>query len=153
MSAPTTLAGADIRLAYLDASGIDDPDTATVGAKAANLMRSANAGLLVPSGFVLSTAVCATYETIRRPPRRGRRRARATGVPTVGELDVAALQALVVRLLDVYRLESGRPFPETPSSNSPEPSRRCSAPGGHRVPSSTAALSALSASSTSSARQ
>jgi len=51
----------DGRLYVLDAGGHGDPDPERVGIKAANLMRMADAGLAVPSGFVLGVEVCAEY--------------------------------------------------------------------------------------------
>ncbi|HTN78396.1 MAG TPA: PEP/pyruvate-binding domain-containing protein [Acidimicrobiales bacterium] len=51
----------EAELAFLDAA---DPDVAraeAVGAKAANLMRMARAGLPVPPGFVLGTKLCVAY--------------------------------------------------------------------------------------------
>ena len=57
----TRPASRDERLWLLDVSDPADIDADTVGAKAANLMRMAGAGLPVPPGFVLSTAVCADY--------------------------------------------------------------------------------------------
>ena len=117
MSAPTTLAGADIRLAYLDTSGIDDPDTATVGAKAANLMRSqATPGSWCPRGSCCSSGRSAPTPTRRLAATSERTSSSSCrhGVPTVGELDVAALQALVVRLLDVYLAPERPAVPRRP---------------------------------------
>lgn len=51
----------DDRRLILLGDNVGDVDPGTVGAKAANLMRMARAGLAVPSGFVLSTDVCASY--------------------------------------------------------------------------------------------
>jgi pyruvate,orthophosphate dikinase len=51
----------DGRLYVLDAGAHGDPDPERVGVKAANLMRMADAGLAVPSGFVLGVDVCAEY--------------------------------------------------------------------------------------------
>ncbi len=51
----------DTRLAFLGATSLADLNSDTVGAKAANLIRMADAGLAVPPGFILSTAVCADY--------------------------------------------------------------------------------------------
>jgi pyruvate,orthophosphate dikinase len=46
---------------FLQAGGPVPVDPSVVGAKAANLIRLAEAGLPVPPGFVLSTQVCADY--------------------------------------------------------------------------------------------
>jgi pyruvate, orthophosphate dikinase len=54
-------ASADGRLYVLDGDGHGDSDPRRVGIKAANLMRMADAGLAVPSGFVLGVDVCADY--------------------------------------------------------------------------------------------
>jgi pyruvate, orthophosphate dikinase len=51
----------DRRLVFLEAGGPGPIDPSSVGSKAANLIRLAEAGLPVPPGFVLSTAVCADY--------------------------------------------------------------------------------------------
>ncbi len=57
----TGSASADGRLYFLDGDDHGDPDPRRVGIKAANLMRMADAGLAVPSGFVLGVDVCADY--------------------------------------------------------------------------------------------
>lgn len=51
----------DPRLVFLGATTVGDISSDTVGAKAANLMRMAGAGLAVPAGFVVFTQVCADY--------------------------------------------------------------------------------------------
>ena len=51
----------DPRLLLLDGINPVDASAATVGLKAANLIRMAQAGLPVPPGFVLTTQVCADY--------------------------------------------------------------------------------------------
>lgn len=56
----------DRRLVFLDAGERVAADSSVVGAKAANLMRLADAGLPVPPGFVLTTEVCSEYD-----PRKG----------------------------------------------------------------------------------
>ena len=48
-------------LSWLHRGGGPDVDAGSVGAKAANLVRMARAGLPVPPGFVLDTSVCADY--------------------------------------------------------------------------------------------
>ncbi len=202
--------GSDSRISFLGATSAERATAATVGAKAANLMRMAAAGLPVPPGFVLGTSVCADYhahggrldrdlkslmtegiEYIERAMGRrfgAERRPllvavrsgaavsmpgmldtiqdvglcertlpgllRATGdpvgvwdsyrrliqgyaevvagcaaapfaavldaaidrheVPTLAELDVAALREVVADILDVYRSVAGQPFPQDP---------------------------------------
>lgn len=60
----------DGRLAYvgggLVVSGSGPVEPSVVGAKAANLIRLTRAGLPVPPGFVLSTAICAEYHRLGR---------------------------------------------------------------------------------------
>ena len=51
----------DNRLTLLGGAHRGHHDPAVVGAKAANLLRMADAGLAVPPGMVLGTAVCAAY--------------------------------------------------------------------------------------------
>ena len=53
--------GVDTRLAFLDTADQEAARPEIVGAKAANLMRMATAGLPVPPGFVIGTEVCAAY--------------------------------------------------------------------------------------------
>ena len=53
----------DSRLSLLGGTDPGDIDPEVVGAKAANLMQMADAGLPVPPGFVLSTRVCAEYHS------------------------------------------------------------------------------------------
>ncbi|NKQ58238.1 pyruvate, phosphate dikinase [Amycolatopsis sp. K13G38] len=48
-------------LFLLDGNGSAEPDAEVVGAKAAGLMRMANAALPIPPAFVLGTALCADY--------------------------------------------------------------------------------------------
>ena len=48
-------------LTFLHRGAGPDIDAGSVGAKAANLVRMARAGLPVPPGFVLDTSVCAAY--------------------------------------------------------------------------------------------
>ncbi|HEX9034814.1 MAG TPA: PEP/pyruvate-binding domain-containing protein [Streptosporangiaceae bacterium] len=55
------LASAGSRLPLLGTAAADEIDSGAVGAKAANLMVMADAGLPVPPGFVLGTEVCADY--------------------------------------------------------------------------------------------
>jgi len=52
---------ADARLSLLGGTDPAEVSAATVGAKAAGLMRLADAGLPVPPGFVLGTGVCTDY--------------------------------------------------------------------------------------------
>ncbi len=51
----------DTRLTFLDGADQASARAEIVGAKAANLMRMASAGLPVPPGFVIGTEVCAAY--------------------------------------------------------------------------------------------
>ena len=51
----------EAQLAFLDAADPSEARAEAVGAKAANLMRMASAGLPVPPGFVIPTEVCAAY--------------------------------------------------------------------------------------------
>lgn len=57
----TAPSAVDRRLVVLHAGGAAQADPWVVGAKAANLVRLADAGLPVPPGFVLGTEVCAGY--------------------------------------------------------------------------------------------
>lgn len=51
----------DARLSFVGAASSGPAEVTSVGAKAANLMRMARAGLPVPPAFVLTTEVCARY--------------------------------------------------------------------------------------------
>ncbi|WP_020659036.1 PEP/pyruvate-binding domain-containing protein [Amycolatopsis benzoatilytica] len=78
-------------LFLLSASGSPSPDTEIVGAKAAGLMRMADAALPIPPAFVLGTPLCADYH------ERG------------GQLD-APVRELIARGIRHLELRTGRRF-------------------------------------------